>query len=906
MYLLAASFLGSAAVVVYTEFAGPEDLGIRFVPLTSGPAVADFVVPESPAARAGIEPGDHIVALDGQPVKSGIDWAYWLSDVTAGRPLHLAIDRHGMRLEAALVAGRKATGSIDIDQWLRLANALLLFAVAIVVAFHRPYDLQARVGALLLAWCAIRALVFFRPLAGVRAAVNALPLPIAVLADAPWIVPGWAVLLTFGAIFPRPLFRAKSLWMLVWIPGAVTMLYQGYLGILNHLHGQRIPPPPGWSFPIVVLCCVATAVVFIANYRRLQDRNERRRARVVAVGTLTLIVSRLPYVVLMLPWPAVTKLAPAIQSTSMTVTLNVLAAVFPLSIGYAILRHRAFDIAVVIRQGLKYAVARRTLLALLPLLGTVLLLDLVMHGDQPLTRILGERGWIYAALGAAALLAQKQQRKWMDALDRRFFREQYDAQKLMREIAEQVREAAGFEQAARRVVAQIEAALHAEFAAVLVRHTPEAAYTVVAAAPAAASPPALPAESKLVNMIRLLGKPVELALTETGWLKQQLPHEETQFLRQARIEWLFPIATKAGSTEALLAAGFKRSEEPYTREDQDMLLAIAASMSLLLQRPTAVREPDGRAFEECPSCGSLYDLGATHCAIEGETLTIVQLPRVLAQRYRLEGRQGGGGMGTVYQATDTELERRVAIKVMREDMGGNAGAAERFRREARTAAAFSHPNVVTVHDFGVTGASRAFLVMELLEGADLRAELKRSGRFLPRRAADVLRGVCAALDAAHQRGLIHRDIKPANIFLARAAGAETPKILDFGVAKFASADTPTESLTATGTGHMVGTLHYMSPEQLRGGAAAASWDLWALAVVAYEMLTGDYPFEGATLPEWHAAVLAGHFAPLSKRLPSELPEWENFFRRALAPEASQRPGAANEFFMELEKVLNYG
>jgi serine/threonine-protein kinase len=538
-------------------------------------------------------------------------------------------------------------------------------------------------------------------------------------------------------------------------------------------------------------------------------------------------------------------------------------------------------------------------------LATLLGVDLLIHGDEPLMKVLRDRGWIYAALAALALLAQKHQRRWMEGLDRRFFRESYDAQRLIHNVAEQVREAAGFEQAAPHVVAQIEAALHAEFAAVLMRRSREINYTVVAAAPASASLPALPAESKLLNMIRLLGKPLELALNETGWLKQQLPHEEIQFLRRARIEWLFPIAISTGQTEALLAVGFKRSEEPYTREDQDMLLAIAASMSLLLQRLASICEPDGRAFEECPTCGLLYDLGAITCPNERATLNIVQLPRILAQRYRLERRQGGGGMGTVYAATDTELERRVAVKVMREDMAGNAGAAERFRREARTAAAFSHPNVVTVHDFGVTAISRAFLVMELLEGMDLRTELRQIGRFAPQRAIEILRGVCAALNAAHKRGLIHRDIKPANIFLARLMGGEIPKVLDFGVAKYASTSAPTESLAATNTatGDLIGTLRYMSPEQLRGEPPAAGWDLWALAVVTYEMVVGEYPFAGDAMPEWHAAVTAGRFTPPSRHLSGAPPVWDRYFGWALAADAAHRPATATAFLADAERSL---
>jgi hypothetical protein len=491
----------------------------------------------------------------------------------------------------------------------------------------------------------------------------------------------------------------------------------------------------------------------------------------------------------------------------------------------------------------------------------------------------------------------------MEALDRRFFREQYDAHRLLREVAEQVREATSFEQAARRVAAQIEAALHTEFAAVLMRTPGDASYTVVASAPARSSPPALPAESKLLGMIRLLGKPVELTLTETGWLKQQLPDEETQFLRRTRIEWLIPIAATAGRTEALLAAGFKRSEEPYTHEDQDLLLAIAASMSFLLERPAVSRKPVDEAFAECSTCGSLYEEGATHCSIEGSGLNVVRMPRLLAERYRLDRRLAAGGMGAVYKATDTQLGRSIAVKIMRADIAGNIGAAERFRREARTAAAFSHPNVVTVHDFGVTAANRAFLVMELLDGVDLRGELKQKRRIETLRVIAVLRGVCAALGAAHQRDLTHRDIKPENIFLARSAGIEVPKVLDFGVAKFVTTAPMTQSMTATAEGRLVGTLRYMSPEQLRGEPTAVRSDLWALGVVAYEMLTGAYPFEGATVQDWHAAVMAGRFTPLSSHLASAPAKWEEFFGRALAIDPEERPGTASEFLAVLEGAL---
>jgi len=258
-------------------------------------------------------------------------------------------------------------------------------------------------------------------------------------------------------------------------------------------------------------------------------------------------------------------------------------------------------------------------------------------------------------------------------------------------------------------------------------------------------------------------------------------------------------------------------------------------------------------------------------------------------------------MGAVYEAVDTALERRVAVKVLRDELTGNAEAAERFKREARAAASFAHPNVVTIYDFGVASATRAFLVMALLEGAALRDELKLQKRLPAPRTLSIMRDVCAAVEAAHHRQLVHRDLKPENIFLTRSERGEAAKVLDFGIAKFLP--TATQVTADTGTGALIGTLLYMSPEQLRGGAIDISWDLWALAVVAYEMLTGAQPFAGTTVAECHSAVLAGRFVPVNERVPEAPARWQEFFSQTWALERGQRPASARAFFTEFERAL---
>lgn len=260
-------------------------------------------------------------------------------------------------------------------------------------------------------------------------------------------------------------------------------------------------------------------------------------------------------------------------------------------------------------------------------------------------------------------------------------------------------------------------------------------------------------------------------------------------------------------------------------------------------------------------------------------------------------------MGTVYEALDTALQRRVAVKVIREELVGNAEAAGRFQREARAAASFAHPNVVTIYDFGVAANTRAFLVMELLEGVALRDEMKHAGRLPVARVCGVMRDVCAAVEAAHHRQLVHRDLKPENIFLARGETGETAKVLDFGIAKFllpanlGGATGDTESMA------LIGTVRYMSPERLRGGKANIGWDLWALAVVAYEALAGAHPFAGATLAEFSRAVLAGEIEPIASHAPEAQPGWQRFFSQALSLDSSMRPGSAAEFSSQLERAL---
>ncbi|HEX8284439.1 MAG TPA: serine/threonine-protein kinase [Pyrinomonadaceae bacterium] len=280
---------------------------------------------------------------------------------------------------------------------------------------------------------------------------------------------------------------------------------------------------------------------------------------------------------------------------------------------------------------------------------------------------------------------------------------------------------------------------------------------------------------------------------------------------------------------------------------------------------------------------------------------------VLDDKYRLDERLGEGGMGTVYRATHLLIERHVAVKVLNPRLVADETAKERFRREARAAGRLQHSNAVAVTDFGETKDGLVYLVMEILEGRPLREVLAREAPLDPARAVSLMLQIAAAVEAAHEAGIIHRDLKPGNIFLVqRPDSPYIVKVLDFGIAKLATADEAGGELsfhdTLTGTGVMIGTPRYMSPEQCDGAQLTPSSDVYSLGVILYEMLTGQTPFSGVS----PLALALAHSSEVP-RPPRELvatipPALEAVVLHALAKGADERPSDAGEFRRELYAV----
>jgi len=272
--------------------------------------------------------------------------------------------------------------------------------------------------------------------------------------------------------------------------------------------------------------------------------------------------------------------------------------------------------------------------------------------------------------------------------------------------------------------------------------------------------------------------------------------------------------------------------------------------------------------------------------------------------YEIQSAIGAGGMGEVYKARDTRLDRTVAIKVLPPDLTGDPERRARFEREAKTVAGLNHPHICTLHDVG-DHEGQMFLVMEHLAGQTL-AERLAKGPVPLEQALTIATEIADALSTAHRQGVIHRDLKPANVMLTKGGA----KLLDFGLAKLTGhgeqpaamqvvSAAPTEAATLTGQGVIVGTVQYMAPEQLEGKPADARTDLWALGAVVYEMVTGRRAFEGASVVSLMGAIFEREPPPIASLQPLTPPPLDHLVRQCLAKSPDDRPDSAHDVANDL-------
>src|SRR3954454_20157573 len=274
-------------------------------------------------------------------------------------------------------------------------------------------------------------------------------------------------------------------------------------------------------------------------------------------------------------------------------------------------------------------------------------------------------------------------------------------------------------------------------------------------------------------------------------------------------------------------------------------------------------------------------------------------PRLLGGRYELDGVIGRGGMAEVYRARDLRLDRVVAIKTLRSDLARDPAFQARFRREAQSAASLNHPAIVAVYDTGEgrTGNGVSpYIVMEYVEGRTLRQVIEAEGRLLPQRALEITAQICTALDPAHRAGIVHRDVKPGNVMLTPAGEL---KVMDFGIARAVTSTAATMTQTAA----VIGTAHYLSPEQARGEHVDARSDIYSTGCLLYELLTGAPPFAGDSA----VAVAYQHVredpVPPSRIEPDVPAAADAIVLKAMAKNPANRYQTAADMRADIERAL---
>jgi tRNA A-37 threonylcarbamoyl transferase component Bud32 len=305
----------------------------------------------------------------------------------------------------------------------------------------------------------------------------------------------------------------------------------------------------------------------------------------------------------------------------------------------------------------------------------------------------------------------------------------------------------------------------------------------------------------------------------------------------------------------------------------------------------------------CPSCAAELPPQATICGACGHLIEDPLVGATLNDRYRIQAKLASGGFGSIYRAMQANNNRRVAIKVMHRELSEDANLVARFRREAVALCSLRDSHTVTTYELDETADGRMFIVMELLEGKNLLEVFRSTGPLPWRRMLKIARQVCSALAEAHAHGIIHRDLKPANIFLEEGRGpGDSVKVLDFGIAKIMHGSEIDDGSELTVTGQAVGTLEYMAPEQLMGGACDARTDMYTLGVVVYEIIVGRRPFASASVLDLLSTQLAQKVPKPSLYVP--LPSAvTDIMLRCLERDASARYRDVTELAAAIDAVL---
>ncbi len=887
-----------------------------------GVLVVGRVEPGGPA-DGRLQPGDAILAWNGDRRVMRIG-PLWYRRLLTGTGYTLTIGRDGREQSVALTTIARPDG----DQWRLsiscLVAALVWFVVATMIALFRPDQPASRgayaagmvLGLFMLGFARGDAAMASVPRWWWTALVLVFPLnPLHVAIGYDFYVrfpPGVATTRVWRMIRVILYVVCGVLWLTRALPDTITLivaperffaLREAFLPIDRWLSWPRSLVWVGGASAIVA--------VLVRNYRAVQGADDRRRLRWVLWGT---VAGLTPFLVLQVSALVMRMIGRSMPSFGQWLPLvNLATALIPISFGYAIIKHHVFDITFVIRRGLQYLLAKNALrlLLALPIIGLVS--GVLLNRDQPIGQLLwNNSAYLYLIVAAiASLRFRAQLTRW---LDRRFFREAYDRQRILVELIEHVETLDSASSVSKLVSQELEAAFHPRCLFVWYREGTRPNLTLSYSSGGYIHAVELGPASPLLQLAERAGGIIELPLADAD----ELPSAERKWLEESGVRVIVPMVAAERQMVGLLMLGDKKSEQPYSADDMKLLQAIARQIAVgrdnvrlkervdedrRLRHDVLAHLETGHinVLKECPTCGLCYDAGSSVCSSDGAELTLsLPVERTIDGKYRLDRLIGKGGMGAVYEAADLRLARSVAVKILLGRAFGDRQALRRFEREAQACARLAHPNIITAFDFGAIGADGAYLVMELLQGRTLRSEIRRRGSLPAEVAAIWLEQICAGVAAAHQRQVIHRDLKPENVLMATTAtGGEIVKVLDFGLAKLRVAG---DESGLTHPGAVMGTAGYMAPEQLSGGDVDDRADVFAIGVMATEAVTGQRPFRGRTSNELLMSIANSQVSLGGAG--AELRHLEGVLRRATANHPAGRHGSVTALAQDLVPALH--
>jgi GAF domain-containing protein/predicted Ser/Thr protein kinase len=868
------------------------------------------------ADRAGLREGDKVLSIRGMKIARGVNPLYFAE---SGEQVPVVTERGTFTVEAlpfersrreALRAGG-ASALSAIESYLNFPLNLWMLFLGAALLLMRPNNQDARLSAItLVAWAGGN---FLGDIAGMGAILSHLPpaARIAVYAIDAWFVAiFFAACFRFAIVFPSESGRrVKPLWHIVPYLVALPIFVEIFLGGLHRLDsGRSITSDIYDSLGPLIL--IAALIVLAVRFFRIHEPNPKRRVGVIFLALLPGVLGFVVSVII-----GRLELGPMWARAGSI--LNKIGVVAGSGIyAFAVVRHRMYNIRVLVRRSIQYAFARGTLFVLMSLPVVGLAAFLWSHRNSSLETLLTGTPAIYILVILPLVLVARYRRRLLEALDRRFFREQYDARQLLLHVVSMVRDGSDLFGLSRVASDEIEKALHPKHISLWQRNEEAQEFRrELSRGDASTSPPPLPANAALATLLATDDEPLDLYSRHSRILVRRLPQPEREWLRAAGAYLLVPLVIE-GNLGGLMLLGERMSEEPYSREDRDLLRTLAAQLAMtfdysrLKASPSYVwasqanRTPPPLLDElrSCTVCGRCFSSEHKFCDVDEQPLVREDgVPRTIEEKYVVTRILGRGGMGSVYMATQKRLNRPVAIKVLLGHLVGSSSMRGRFEREARIVARLRHPSIVTIHDFGVLPSSHhAYLVMEYLEGQTLRKTIN-GGALAPDAMLDILRPVADAVDTAHRSGIVHRDLKPENIMIVpdRDRGTLTPRVLDFGLAKM-SGPIGDDEATLVQSGQsvgIVGTLMYIAPELLRGGEADARSDQYSLALIAYELLTGMHPFAMCTDL---AAVVKSQTEVDPEPLTDAPAHIADAIHRALSKEAAQRWPSVAEFVAAMQ------